>query len=164
MIRGIVKSVVQGVIQRFTASGRADEEIADRELFQHYGLTSRPLQGAELIILREGNHYIAVASDDRRYRIALEEGEVALYTDEGDKIHLKRSNEIHVKTGKRMFIESGGVCDITVDGKTTVKSGGTIELDGGSGDTSGVVTKTCKCPFTGHDHSDYSVDVTASKG
>ena len=78
MIRGIVISVLEGVIKRFSASGRPDETISDREYFQHYGYTSHPKAGAEIIIIREGGHFVAVASDDRRYRIALEEGEVAL--------------------------------------------------------------------------------------
>jgi len=91
LIRGIVKSVVEGVIKRFSASGRSDETIDNREYFQHYGFTSRPKAGAEIIIIREGGHFIAVASDDRRYRISLEEGEMAIYDDLGQKVHLKRT-------------------------------------------------------------------------
>jgi len=90
MIRGIIKSVTEGFIKLFSASGRANESFSDREYFQHYGFTSRPREGAEIIIIREGNHIIGIASDDRRYRLAIEDGEVALYTDEGDYIHLKR--------------------------------------------------------------------------
>jgi phage gp45-like len=102
MIRGIVKSVVEGVIKRFTASGRPDETISDREYLQHYGYTSRPLAGAEIIIIREGNHYLAIASDDRRYRISLKEGEVALYDDLGQKVHLTRDG-IVVESPKRIY-------------------------------------------------------------
>jgi len=69
LIRGIIQSVVEGVIKRFTAAGRPDETIANREYFQHYGYTSRPLPGAEAIIIQEDNHIIMIASDDRRYRI-----------------------------------------------------------------------------------------------
>lgn len=94
MIRGIVTSVVEGVIKRFTASGRADETISNREYLQHYGFTSRPQSGAELIIMREGNNIIAIASDDRRYRISLEEGEVALYDDLGQAVHLTREGVV----------------------------------------------------------------------
>jgi phage gp45-like len=89
MIRGIVKSVIEGVIKRFSAAGI--ESVADREYFQHYGYTSRPKSGAEIIWVRDGNHIIAVASDDRRYRLALEDGEVALYDDLGQVVHLTRS-------------------------------------------------------------------------
>lgn len=91
MIRGIVKSVVEGVVKRFSAYGRSDESIDNREYLQHYGFTSRPKAGAEIIIIREGGHFVAIASDDRRYRLALEEGEAALYDDLGQKAHLTRS-------------------------------------------------------------------------
>jgi phage gp45-like len=94
MIRGIIASVVEGVIKRFTASGRSDETITNREYFQHYGLTSRPRPGAEVIIITEGGQIVAIASDDRRYRIGLEEGEVALYDDLGQKVHLSREGMV----------------------------------------------------------------------
>ena len=121
MIRGIVTSVVEGVIKRFTASGRADETISNREYLQHYGYTSRPLPGAELIILREGNNIIAVASDDRRYRISLENGEVALYTDEGDKIHLKRGRIIEITGGEKVVV-STKVAEINASVSATITS------------------------------------------
>ena len=104
MIRGIITSVVEGVIKRFSAVCRAGETISNREYFQHYGLTSRPLPGAECIIIKDGNHYIMVASDDRRYRPAVEEGEVALYTDEGDKAHFKRGKIYEIIAGEQLVI------------------------------------------------------------
>lgn len=106
MIRGIVNQVKEGLIKTFSASGRPDETIEEREYFQHYGYTSRPLQGAEIIIINRGNHYIAIASDDRTYRIAVEEGEVALYTDEGDKVHLKRDRKIDITSGAEVQVNS----------------------------------------------------------
>lgn len=102
MIRAIIQSVYEGVIKRFSASGRSDEIFTNREYFQHYGFTSRPLNGAEAIIIKEGNHIIMIASDDRRYRIAIENGEVCLYTDEGDFIHFKRGKEIYIKSGNKL--------------------------------------------------------------
>lgn len=96
MIRGIVDSVVEGAIKRIAASGLIGESFADREYFQHYGLTSRPLQGAEAIFIREGNQIIAIASDDRRYRLAIEDGEVALYDYQGQAIHLKSGKTVHI--------------------------------------------------------------------
>jgi len=98
MIRGIITSVLEGMIKRFSASGRTGETFTNREYFQHYGFTSRPLSGAEAIIIQEGNHLIMVASDDRRYRIAIEEGEVALYSSEGDHVHLKQGRVVEVVT------------------------------------------------------------------
>lgn len=96
VFRAIIDSVVEGAIKRVACKGVLGEAFSDRELFQHYGLTSRPLAGAEAIMLREGNCFYAVAEDDRRYRIAIENGEVALYDDQGQVIRLKRGKEIHV--------------------------------------------------------------------
>jgi phage baseplate assembly protein V len=119
MIRGIIQTVFEGAIKRFTASGRTDETIANREYFQHYGFSSRPLAGGEAIIIREGNHFVMIASDDRRYRIALEEGEVALYTDEGDKIHLKRDKTIEIVCGNKLVATVENEVEITTK-KATV--------------------------------------------
>ncbi len=52
MIRGIIESGVEGLIKRFSALGRQGESFTSREYFQHYGFTSRPLVGAEAIIIR----------------------------------------------------------------------------------------------------------------
>ena len=112
MIRGIVISVLEGLIKRFNASGRAGETLSNREFFQHYGYTSRPKPGAEIIIINEGNHYLAIASDDRRYRLAVEEGEVALYTDEGDAVHMKRGNNIDVTCGNKLTANVTNEVDI----------------------------------------------------
>ncbi len=113
LIRGIVVSVCEGLIRRFSATGRPGETIENRELVQHYGMASRPLAGAELVILRDGNHYVAIADDDRRYRIAVEAGEVALYTDEGDKIHLQRDKTIEVVSGNKLIATVENEVDIT---------------------------------------------------
>lgn len=119
MIRGIIQAVYEGAIKRFTASGRSDETITNREYFQHYGFTSRPLAGAEAVIINEGNHFLMIASDDRRYRIALENGEVALYTDEGDRIHLKRDKTIEIVSGNKIVATAPEV-NITAETKVTM--------------------------------------------
>lgn len=121
MIRGIVKSVVQGVIQRVSATVWGDGSIDNRELFQHYGFTSRPKEGAEVIFIRQGGQIIAIGSDDRRYRISLENGEAALYTDEGDKIHLKRGRIIEIIGGEKV-IATTKVAEITAATSCTVTS------------------------------------------
>ena len=146
MIRSIITSVAEGAIKRFSGTGRKNETFTDREYFQHYGFTSRPLAGAEAIVLKKGNNVIVVASDDRRYRLALEDGEVGLYTDEGDSIHLKRGNEIRVTTEKLI-----------------IDAGTKVDIDGGTNDLKGIVQGGCICQFTGLPHSDLSGNVKASK-
>lgn len=72
------------------------------ERFQNYGLTSVPLDGAEGIALTVGgstNHMVVICVDDRRYRLkGLVAGEVALYDDLGQCVHLTRAG-IVVKGG-----------------------------------------------------------------
>lgn len=103
MIRSIITSVAEGVIKRFTGAGRPNETFTNREYIQHYGYTSRPLPNAEGIVLANGNNIIMIATDDRRYRLEIEEGEVALYTDEGDFVHFKRGNLIHVSSKNKLL-------------------------------------------------------------
>ncbi|MDD9911663.1 MAG: phage baseplate assembly protein V [Alphaproteobacteria bacterium] len=90
-------------MQSVKVKGRADEILENCERFQNYGLTSVPHAGAEAIALSlSGNqsHTVVIAVDDRRYRLkGLAKGEVALYTDEGDTIHLKRGNAMDINTG-----------------------------------------------------------------
>ncbi|EHD21560.1 MULTISPECIES: phage baseplate assembly protein V [Brenneria] len=85
-------------VQTFQAKGMASESLQDSELFQHYGFTSTPLPGTMGIVLPLGgrtSHSIVIATEHATYRLqALEAGEVALYTDEGAKIVLKRGRLI----------------------------------------------------------------------
>lgn len=85
-------------------------ELRDQlERFQQYGFTSHPHIGAECAVVFLGgnrDHGIVIAVDDKRYRLkSLERGEVALYTDEGDKIHLKRNRTVEIET-KNMVIKA----------------------------------------------------------
>ncbi|NCB52961.1 MAG: phage baseplate assembly protein V [Clostridia bacterium] len=70
------------------------------ERLQEYGFTSVPLPGCRGIALFIGgdrSHGAVIATDDNRYRKkGLASGEVAIYTDEGDSIHLKRGRIIEI--------------------------------------------------------------------
>jgi len=81
-----------------------DGEVRDGvERMQDYGFTSVPKAGAEGLmacVSGDRDHGIIVAIDDRRFRLkGLQAGEVALYTDEGDKIVLKRGRTIQITAG-----------------------------------------------------------------
>lgn len=80
-----------------------EDELRDKvERVQDYGFTSNPLEGAEAITIFVGgnrDHGLIIKVDDRRYRLkGLKGGEVAVYTDEGDFIHMKRGRNIEVKS------------------------------------------------------------------
>lgn len=88
--------------------GLAGETVSG-ELMQHYGFTSAPLAGAEYIVLPIGGnskHAVVIASEDGRYRLKLTDGEVALYTNEGDYIHMKRGRLIKVVT-ETLVVQAG---------------------------------------------------------
>lgn len=80
----------------------AGETLEGAEHWQPYGFTYRPHTGAEALVLAVGGHRahsVIIACADRRYRLTgLADGEVALYSDEGDRIHLKRGRRIEVQT------------------------------------------------------------------
>ncbi|WP_293766572.1 phage baseplate assembly protein V [uncultured Aquitalea sp.] len=85
-------------VQLVQGEGLAGEPMQDAELFQHYGLTSNPPAGTMAVALPVGgktSHSIVIATEHGSYRLkALKTGEVALYTDEGAKIVLKRGRLI----------------------------------------------------------------------
>lgn len=74
----------------------------DVERVQQYGFSSVPLAGAQVVFISlNGNrdHPIVISADDPRFRKSgLSAGEVAIYTDEGDFILLKRGNNIEIET------------------------------------------------------------------
>lgn len=85
-------------VQRTQAQGIGNESLRGIELFQQYGFTSHPLPGTMGIVLPLGgvsSHSIVIATEHGAYRLkSLSPGEVALYTDEGAKIVLKRGKLI----------------------------------------------------------------------
>lgn len=91
-----------GPVQLFQGEGLAGEQLQDNELMQHYGFTSRPPAGFMYVCLPIGGktaHGIAVATEHASYRMkGLKSGEMAIYTDEGDSILLKRGRVIEVTT------------------------------------------------------------------
>ncbi|EKA6139439.1 phage baseplate assembly protein V [Salmonella enterica] len=85
-------------VQRIQAQGIGNENLQGTEMFQHYGFTSHPQPGTMGIVLPLGgvsSHGIVIATEHGAYRLkSLKPGEVALYTDEGAKIVLRRGKLI----------------------------------------------------------------------
>ncbi|WP_328184617.1 phage baseplate assembly protein V [Marinobacter sp. OP 3.4] len=145
--RGVVRLSDDGrklqVVQLDMLAG----ETAAMERFQQYGFTCRPLDGAEAIALAVGGsrgHLVAIAVDDRRHRMKdMKNGEVALYTDEGDYIHMKRGRIVEVNVGQDLRANVGNQVtvnagakiaatapEVTVDCDTTVVTAATsVTLD-----------------------------------
>ncbi|MCK9389759.1 MAG: phage baseplate assembly protein V [Sulfuritalea sp.] len=84
-------------------SGEAKDDI---EHIEPYGFTAHPKAGAEhvtLFLAGDRSHGITIVVADRRYRLTgLAEGEVAMYTDEGDSIQMKRGRNIVATAGTKI--------------------------------------------------------------
>lgn len=101
--RGIVTLVnAAGPVQLVQGEGLKDEKLQGTELFQQFGYTSNPPAGTMYVVLPVGGktaHSIIIATEHGTYRLKnLKPGEVALYTDEGDSIILKRGRIMEVTT------------------------------------------------------------------
>lgn len=111
----------------------ADEAQDGVERFGQYGLTSRPFAEAEALAACVGglrSHMVVIAVEDRRYRLRnLAEGEVALYDDLGQVVHLKRDG-IHIESPLKVFIEAPQVA-VTADQADIIAA--TVNLGGTGG-------------------------------
>lgn len=97
-------------VQELQLDVLAEETRDGVERFQEYGFTSVPLEGAEAVVLFVGgrrDHGLAVAVDDRRHRpTGLQPGEVAVYTDQGDKVIIKRGGTIEVTASTKVKVDA----------------------------------------------------------
>lgn len=74
-------------------------EPCDAELMQPFGLASQPVAGAGAVVLNlngDRSHAVAINVGDNRYRVEVSAGEVALYNQDGAKIHLKAGRIIDI--------------------------------------------------------------------
>lgn len=91
--RGVLRAVNDtGPRQQVQVELLKDELRDGLEHMQNYGFTSHPQGGDCAVAFNGGNREqgIVLVIDDRRYRIPLLAGEVAIYDDLGNKIELLR--------------------------------------------------------------------------
>jgi len=180
--RGVLTLVkTAGAVQLVQVDGLAGEQLQDAELFQHYGLTSNPPPGTMAVVVPVGgktSHGIVIATEHGSYRLKnLASGEVAIYTDEGDSIVLKRGHLIEATTHtfrlntQVMEVNASTRIDfntpmvnadqaLNVSGLTTLTDG--IAISGGAGATAtitgdlvtvGTITNNGKAIDSSHQHS-----------
>lgn len=89
-------------IQKIQLTLLADEVKDQVENMAHFGFTSRAPAGSDIIGVCIGSnrdHVVGIATEHREYRFKnLGEGECAIYSKDGDYIHLKNGNVIDIKT------------------------------------------------------------------
>lgn len=126
--RGVLKMVDDAPGLQSVQVTLLGESPAWAERFQQYGLTSVPHGGAEAVVAAVGGaraHLVAFAVDDRRYRMAsLAAGEVAIYDDQGQSVHLTREGIVIKGAGLPLaFVECP---EVTMDGALRVAGGVTV--------------------------------------
>lgn len=127
-------------------SGEVRDEL---ETVQQYGISSRPRPGSQVVTLfvsgsRDAGVVIASKGMGSSMSFALKEGEVALHTDEGDSVHLKRGRVIAITT-KTLQISG----DIELGGK--LEATGNISSSGDVSDAVGTIS-TLRTAHDTHTH------------
>jgi phage baseplate assembly protein V len=83
--------------------------LSDLEHLEPFGFTSHPKKDAEALVLSfdgNGSHSIVLMVSDRRYRLKIAEGEVALYNANGDNLHFKADGTAALTSATKVQINS----------------------------------------------------------
>ncbi|CAN0622139.1 Phage baseplate assembly protein V [Burkholderia multivorans] len=144
LVRCTVKLVNSGTKMQSLQLGLLSDEPKDAmEHFEPYGYTSRPKAGAEGVAGFFGgdrSHGVVLVVADRRYRLTgLAEGEVAIYTDEGAKIVMKRGRVIDVECDEYRVVTKH--YHVTADAYDVTAQAASIDADHASS----------TCPITAPD-------------
>lgn len=97
-----------GPVQRLQGEVLSGELLDRAERMTDYGLSSHPHPGAEGVLIAVAgsrSQAVILAVGDRRYRLQLEPGEVALHDDLGQIVHLTRDG-IRMTSPTRVEIEA----------------------------------------------------------
>lgn len=101
-----------------------------RDKVQHiqpYGLSVNPLVGAEVVTINMGGdaaQSLCIVVADRRYVMALEQGEVALHDDQGQSVKIARDGII-ITSNKLVRIDSQ---EVSMSGKINLN--GVVKING----------------------------------
>lgn len=102
-------------VQLVQADALAGERLQAAELFQHFGFTSGPPPGTQLIVLPLGGstaHSVIIATENGAYRVDVQSGEACIYSMWGDKVHLKQerieveTKVFHLKASEQVIFET----------------------------------------------------------
>lgn len=155
LARAVVNLVNSGTgFQTMQVTLLAGEPKDKVEHFENYGFTSVPLAGAEgLFASVTGNRDqgVLLCVGNRKFRLkGLEAGEVAMFTDEGDLIKMKRGREIEVVAGTKVTVTAPLVemsQDLLVKGD--IVANGNISDQGGTKSMAGM-----RAAHNDHDHNE----------
>lgn len=141
--RGVLRSVNDSNGRQQLQVELLKGELRDGvEHMQNYGFTSHPTGGDVAVAFIGGNREqgIVLAVDDRRYRISLEAGEVAMYDDQGNKVELLREMIKVTAVAKVQIVAP----DIEIIGNLKIQ---------GNIDSTGTITNNGKRVDSTHTHA-----------
>lgn len=148
--RAVVKSVnADAKCQTVDVALLADEGKQGVEHLEPYGFTSRAHADSEAIILfpdGDRSHALAVMVADRRYRLkGLKEGEVVLYDDLGQSVHLTRNGIVVNGAGKTITFTNAPKARFEMD----IEATGQIK---DQCDSNGLTMAAMRVAYNGHKH------------
>lgn len=112
-VRGAFRAVLKGCVtstrvQRLNAEGLAGEQLQDMELLQHFGFTSAPPDGAQIIVIPLGGRTsaaVVVATEHGSYRFKVDnQGEAAMYNQWGDSLHMRKDRTMRAVAGVKLEV------------------------------------------------------------
>lgn len=125
-----------GRLVQLQLTALAGETLDKVDQVQAYGFTSCPHPGAEAVLVAIGGsraHPVVIAVDDRRYRLDLAEGEVAIYDDQGQSVRLNRDG-ITIATPNTLAIAADGDVSLRSEtGDIQIAAAGDINLISATG-------------------------------
>lgn len=166
LTRGIIKLINTDLMLQEIQVQVMGTTLDEIEYFEPYGFTSAPNEGGEVLLASLGGrrgHTVAVCVSDRRFRLkSMVQGEVALFTDEGDVIHFKRNNILHINSAAKVEVVAPEV-DITASTKVTLTTptceitgdlsvGGNVTAGGDVSDVLGSM-QIMRLTYNGHTHT-----------
>ena len=139
-LRGVLTSINRATqVQLVDLEGLSAEQLKAVELFQHFGFTSAPPAGTQLIVLPLGGRTSAavlVASEHGTHRFTLDaDGEACLYNQWGDCVHMRADRTIHLQAQAKVLIDTDEVeinaaTSVTINtADMTVNASGSVALN-----------------------------------
>lgn len=140
-------------MQRIQAKLLGGESKQSMEFFEQYGITSAPHDGAELLAAfmdGDRSHGVVICVADRRYRLLVEQGEVAIYDDQEQCVHLTRTGI--VIEGKGFPIALKSTEKVLVDSPMLECTGDIKD----NCETTGLTMQAMRTKYNTHVHTDPS--------
>lgn len=150
--RAVLNAVYDDAPTQLVQVSMLSGEVRDKmERMTEYGFTSVPLSGAQGVAVFVGGdrgHGIVIATGDPRSRMkGLQPGEVAIYDDQGQSVHITRAGIVVNGGGKQITLTNAPKARFEMDIDATGNI--TDNVDSGGRSMAGM-----RDVFNGHDHDD----------